>query len=73
MTIHSFTAETLHRGFNVAEPVLSILEAISARLAGRRRYRIVRAELEDYAPDQLAERGISGADIAFVAEDAAHR
>ena len=73
MTIHSFTAGTLHSGFNLAEPVMSFVDAFSARLAARRRYRTVRAELEDYAPEQLAELGISDADIDLVAEEAARR
>jgi hypothetical protein len=73
MTIHSFTADTLHNGFSLVEPVMSIIEAISSRLAARRRYRVVRAELESYAPDQLVELGICDADIDFVAEDAARR
>jgi hypothetical protein len=73
MTIPSFTAETLHNGFSLVEPVMSIVETISSRLAARRRYRVVRAELEGYAPDQLAELGIRDADIELVAEDAARR
>jgi hypothetical protein len=71
MTIQSFTADALHSRFNLAEPVTSIIEAFLARLAARRRYRTVRAELEDYAPEQLLELGISEADIDLVAEDAA--
>lgn len=73
MTIQSFAADTLHNGFSLAEPVMSIIETISSRLAARRRFRTVRAELEGYAPHQLGELGISDADIDFVSEDAAHR
>ena len=73
MSIQSFTADTLHGRFNFAEPVMSIIEAFSARIAARRRYRTVRAELEEYAPEQLAELGISDADIDLVAEDAARK
>ena len=74
MTIHSFTADTPHgTGVNPVDLVMSIIETISRRLAARRRVRTVRAEIEDYAPDQLAELGIRDADIDFVAEDAARR
>lgn len=71
MSIQSFTAGTLHIGFNFAEPVMSAIEALSTRLAARRRYRAARAELEDYAPEQLVELGIRDADIDLVAKDAA--
>lgn len=73
MTIQGLTADTLHNASSLAEPVMSIIETISSRLAVRRRYRTVRAELEDYAPEQLAELGIRDADIDLVAEDAARR
>jgi hypothetical protein len=73
MTIQSFTADTLHNGFSLVEPVLSLIETILGRLAARRRFRAVRAELEDYAPEQLVELGIQDADIDIVAEDAARR
>jgi hypothetical protein len=73
MTIHSSTADTLHdTGVNLADRVMSIIEAISSHLAARRCYRTVRTELEDYSP-QLAELGITDADIDIVAEDAALR
>jgi uncharacterized protein YjiS (DUF1127 family) len=71
MSIQSFAADALHGRFNIAEPVISIIEALSAHLAARRRFRAVRTELEDYTPEQLAELGISDADIDLVAEDAA--
>jgi uncharacterized protein YjiS (DUF1127 family) len=74
MTIHSSTADTLHdTGVNLADRVMSLIEAISSHLAARRRYRTVRTELEDYSPEQLAELGITDADIDIVAEDAALR
>jgi uncharacterized protein YjiS (DUF1127 family) len=73
MTIQSFTADTLHSRFNIAETVHSMIEAVSARLAARRRFCTVRTELEDYTPEQLAELGIRDADIDLVAEDAARR
>lgn len=72
MTIHSFTAGTLHdSGFKLANSVMSIVDTVSSRLTARRRYRTVRAELEDYAPEQLGELGIRDADIERVAEAAA--
>jgi hypothetical protein len=71
MTIHSFTADTLHSGWTIGDAVRSILERFSARLDARRRYRAVRDELLDYSPQQLVELGISGADVDFIAEDAA--
>jgi uncharacterized protein YjiS (DUF1127 family) len=70
MTIQSFTADTLHGGWSVAEAVASIMEHFSARRDARRRCRRVRAELLDYSPHQLAELGISEADVDFIAEDA---
>lgn len=73
MTTQSFAADRLHNGFSPTEPLMAIIETISRRLAARRRFRTVRAELEGYAPDQLAELGIRDADIEFVAEDAACR
>jgi uncharacterized protein YjiS (DUF1127 family) len=69
MTVQSFTAES-SRGFGIGEAVKSIMDGLSARIAARRRYRRVRAELLDYSPQQLAELGISQADVDFVAEDA---
>jgi len=72
MTIHSFTADT-SRGFAIGEAVRSIMEGLSARVAARRRYRRVRAELLNYSPQQLGELGISEADIEFVAEDTSRR
>ena len=71
MSIQSFAADALHSRFDIAEPVRSVVEAFSARLAARRRYWTARAELEDYTPKQLVELGISGADIDLVAEEAA--
>ena len=71
MTIHSFTADTLHTGSNLAETAMSFVDAIYARLAARRRYQTAKAELLDYSTEQLAELGISDADIELVAEDAA--
>jgi hypothetical protein len=71
MTLQSFTAGPSDKGFDVVEQVLSFVDAARARLAARRRYLAVKAELLDYAPAQLAELGISDADIERVAEDAA--
>jgi uncharacterized protein YjiS (DUF1127 family) len=48
-------------------------DRFSAHWTAWRRYRTVRAELLDYSPQQLAELGISDADVEFVAEDAARR
>ena len=73
MTIHSFTADTLHSGWTIGDAVRSFFEDFSARLAAKRRYRAVRAELLDYSPQQLVELGISEADVDFIAEDAAGR
>jgi uncharacterized protein YjiS (DUF1127 family) len=72
MTIQSFTADR-SRGFAIGEAVRSIMEGLSARVAARRRYRRVRAELLNYSPRQLGELGISEADVEFVAEDASRR
>jgi len=68
MSIQSFTADTLNNGWNLAEAAGSIIERYSVRLAAWRHYRTVRAELRDYSPQQLAELGISEADIDFIAE-----
>ena len=73
MTIHSFTADTLHSGWTFGDAVRSIREGFSARLAAWRRYRTVRAELLDYSPQQLVELGISEADVDFIAENASGR
>jgi uncharacterized protein YjiS (DUF1127 family) len=70
MTIQSFATDTLQNGWSFAEAVRSMRERFSANWTARRRYRTVRAELLDYSPRQLAELGISEADVDFVAEDA---
>jgi uncharacterized protein YjiS (DUF1127 family) len=68
MSIQSFTADTPNNGWNLAEAAGSIIERVSTRWAAWRRYRTVRAELLDYSPQQIAELGISKADIDFIAE-----
>ncbi len=68
MSIQSFTADTLNNRWNLAEAAGSIFDRYVARWAAWRRYRTVRAELLDYSPRQLAELGISEADIDFIAE-----
>ena len=70
MTIQSFAAGTSERRWSRADAATSLRERFSAHSAARRRYRTVRAELLGYSPLQLAELGISEADIDFVAEDA---
>ena len=70
MTIQSFAVGTPQSGWSLADAVTSLRERFSAHWAARRRYRTVRAELLGYSPQQLAELGISEADIDFVAEDA---
>ena len=70
MTIQSFAAGASQSGWSLADAVTPLRERFSARRAARRRYRAVRAELLGYSPEQLAELGISEADIDFVAEDA---
>ena len=69
MTIHSFTADSLPSGWPFADALRSILDSFSARRTARQRYRALRAELLDYSPQQLAELGISEADVDFIAED----
>ena len=69
MTIQSFAAGTSQSGWSLADAVTSLRERFSAHSAARRRYRTVRAELLGYSPQQLAELGISEADIDFVTED----
>ncbi len=69
MSIQSFSADTLNSGWSLAEGTGSIIERVSTRWAAWRRYRTVRAELLDYSPQQLAELGISDADIDFIAAD----
>jgi len=73
MTIQGVSDGRAHAGFNLADAVGSILDRCAALLAARRRRRTVRAELLEYSEQQLAELGIRGADIDFVAEDASHR
>jgi len=73
MTFQSFTAGRLQRHLTLAEHVIALIDAVSARLAAHRRYRRVRAELLDYSPEQLAELAIRDADIEFVARAAARR
>lgn len=70
MTIQGLAAGAPQGGWNLADALTSFEERLSARRAARRRYRTVRAELLGYSPQQLAELGISEADIGFVAESA---
>jgi hypothetical protein len=50
---------------------MSDLKAFAIRLGDRRRFRALRAELEDYVSEQLVELGIRDADIDVVAREAA--
>ena len=69
MSIQSFTADTQNDGWNLAEVAGSIMERLSTRWAVLIRRRTVRNELLDYSAQQLAELGITEADIDFIAED----
>jgi uncharacterized protein YjiS (DUF1127 family) len=66
-TIDGLAAGSLQKAQTVTDAVRSIRRRFAARLAARRRYRTVRAELLQYSAQQLAELGISAADIDFVA------
>lgn len=68
MTAQSFTAGPAIRGSDV---IGTLVDSVRARLAARRRYLALKAELLDYSPGQLVELGISEADIERVAGDAA--
>lgn len=76
MTMYSFTAD-FARGQTFTRTVHSIIADAVARLghslAVRRQARTVRNELLEYAPHELAELGISQADVDVVAEDAVRR
>lgn len=71
MTIQSFTLDTPPGIWSIAEALRSTRDRFSVKWTARRRFRAVRDELLDYSPQQLAELGIRGADVDFVAEDAA--
>jgi uncharacterized protein YjiS (DUF1127 family) len=72
MAINSLTADALHSGWNISDAVRAIHQRFAARLATRRRYRKMRAELLQYSASELTELGISAADVDLIAKHAAH-
>ena len=73
MAVNSLTADSLRSGWNISDAVRAIHQGFAARLAARRRYRKMRAELLQYSASELTELGISAADVDLIAEYASHR
>ena len=73
MAINSLAADSLRSRRTISDAVTAICERVSGRVASRRRYHNVRAELLQYSAQELVELGISAADVDFIAEEASRR
>ena len=66
------TFENLNVGWNlgfVVNHVQSVMKTLRERSRRRRAFRTIEAELQQFSSNEIAELGISRADIHFIAED----